>query len=342
MAERTDRREFLNKALLGAVGVGAALGPEENRLLAALEQNPATHQPAAAAKPDVAAGAMPCGKIGKVSLSRLILGGNLIGGYAHSRDLIYVSKLFKAYNTDAKIFETLELAQACGINAIQLDPRDAAPVLKYNQTRSNKIQILMCYNAETDPIKTRDEVKRLVDKGVVMLHVHGGVADQHVMNGRIDVIAKAVEFVKAEGIPAGVSSHSLETPIACEQHKVNADYYLKTFHLDRYWSATPKDTREEWCWYKTPGMDHEKYCDNMFCLDPEKTAAFMQTVSKPWVAFKVMAAGAINPHVAFSHAFRNGADFILAGMFDFQVEGDVRLVTEALAKTQKRSRPWCG
>jgi hypothetical protein len=40
----------------------------------------------------------------------------LIGGWAHSRDLTYVSSLFKAYNTEAKIFETLELAEQCGIN----------------------------------------------------------------------------------------------------------------------------------------------------------------------------------------------------------------------------------
>jgi hypothetical protein len=340
MAERTNRRGFLNKTLLGAVGAGAVLGAEEDRLLAALDQQPATG-PQTPQRPRPAKD-MPRGKIGKVSLSRLILGGNLIGGWAHSRDLIYVSKLFKAYNTEAKIFETIELAQACGINAIQLDPRDASAVLKYNQTRSNKIQILMCYNAVVDPVKTRDEIKRLVDEGVVMLHVHGGVADQLVLNGRIDVIAKAVEMVKAEGIPAGVSGHSLETPMACEKHNVNADYYLKTFHLDRYWSATPQQTREEWCWYKGATTDHDKYNDNMFCLDPEKTAAFMQTVSKPWIAFKVMAAGAIQPHMAFSHAFRNGADFILAGMFDFQVEADARLVTEALPKARARKRPWCG
>ena len=58
----------------------------------------------------------------------------------------------------------------------------------------------------------------------------------------------------------------------------------------------------------------------MWCNNPEETAAFMETVEKPWVAFKVMAAGAIPPRMAFSYAYRHGADFIIAGMFDFQVE----------------------
>ena len=72
---------------------------------------------------------MPRGKIKSVSISRLLIGGNLIGGWAHARDLIYMSKLFKAYNTESKIFETLELCEQCGINTIQVDPRDWEDVL---------------------------------------------------------------------------------------------------------------------------------------------------------------------------------------------------------------------
>ena len=39
----------------------------------------------------------------------------------------------------------------------------------------------------------------------------------------------------------------------------------------------------------------------------------LETVEKPWVAFKVMAAGAIHPRVGFHYAFRGGADFVIAG-----------------------------
>ena len=61
---------------------------------------------------------MPTGKIGGQEFSRLMMGGNLIGGCSHSRDLAYVSTLMRRYNTDAKIRETLELAEAHGITAI--------------------------------------------------------------------------------------------------------------------------------------------------------------------------------------------------------------------------------
>ena len=103
--------------------IGAAHASIEEKTLAAAMQD-GTAQAGQAEKPktDIPPGSLPCGKIGNVSLSRLFIGGNLIGGWAHSRDLMYASKLFTSYNTEAKVFETLELAQACGINTIQLDP----------------------------------------------------------------------------------------------------------------------------------------------------------------------------------------------------------------------------
>ena len=46
------------------------------------------------------------------------MGGNLIAGWAHSRDLPYVSTLMRQYNTPAKIRQTLELGEQNGITAI--------------------------------------------------------------------------------------------------------------------------------------------------------------------------------------------------------------------------------
>ena len=61
----------------------------------------------------------------------------------------------------------------------------------------------------------------------------------------------------------------------------------------------------------------------------------MKTVNKPWIAFKTMAAGAIPPPDAFRYAFLHGADFVLAGMFDFEIAEDVKIATEALAPHQR-------
>ncbi|MBN1395098.1 MAG: hypothetical protein JW959_08750 [Pirellulales bacterium] len=341
MSEKTDRRCFLAKTALGAGGILAAGGSiEEDALLAAIETGAAGNDKP---KTDIPPGALEQGKIRGVSISRLVLGGNLIGGWAHARDLMYVSKLFKSYNTEAKIFETLEISLACGINTIQIAPAAWDPVLKFNRNRSEKIQTIVCAAVSADKNRMEEEIKRLVGQGATLVYLHGGDADKYVRDGGdIELFGWAIDKIKAQGVPAGVGSHSLKIPVACEKNKLDPDFYVKTLHIDRYWSATPEASREEWEWLKREPTDHNRGNDNLWCFDAEETADFMEKVEKPWVAFKVMAAGAIRPNVAFSYAFRKGADFVLAGMFDFQVEQDVKIAARCISKFKERKRPWRG
>ncbi len=332
-----NRRNFLSQGLLGAAAAGAAYSLEEQILLAALQEGKAQSAPQPAGGAE-----LPRGKIGDVQISRLLIGGNLIGGWAHARDLIYVSALFKAYNTEPRVFDTLELAERSGINTIQIDPLCQDVVEKYKRQRGGKIQTMVCVHPDRDFAKMEEHIKRVRDRGADLLYTHGEGSDRQVMAGRVDVLAKALELIRAQGVPAGIGSHSLETPIACEKEKLNPDYYVKTFHLDRYWSATPPEHREEWCWYKGHSLDHNKYHDNIFCLDAEKTAAFFEAVQRPWVAFKVLAAGAIHPQIGLSSAYRHGADFAILGMFDFQIAQDVAIAIDCLRKHANRKRPWYG
>lgn len=332
MACSHARRQFLAGMLSGAAAAG--LGREEQILASALKAG-------VKAKKLNEPGSLPTGKIGNLQISRLIMGGNLIGGWAHARDLIYVSRLFKAYNTEKKVFETLALAEEHGINTIQLDPRCLEVALKYRKECKGSIQLMFCVNLTHDSKKNRDQIKMLVDAGAVVLYTHGGITDRLVMDGKLDLIAEALEMIRREGLPAGIGSHALTVPKVCLQKGIVPDFFMKTFHSDRYWSATPPEYREEFCWQKGMSSDHNRYHDNIWCLNPEETAEFMRSVDKPWFAFKVMAAGALHPRIAFPYAYRNGADFIVAGMFDFQVAEDVKIAREALRRLDRRERPWC-
>ena len=54
---------------------------------------------------------------------------------------------------------------------------------------------------------------------------------------------------------------------------------------------------------------------------------------------------ALQPRAAFPYAFNSGADFILVGMFDWQVADDAKLarrvIQVAAGPNTKRTRPWC-
>jgi len=315
MSKQLDRREFLKRSLAGSAAGALALSFEEKALLAQAGKQPVV-------APAAPAGDMPMGRIGKLNVTRLIVGGNLTSGFAHSRDLIYVSGLLMQYFTDEKVFETWELCEQCGINTaiLRLDDHVIGLITKYWNERGGKLQWIA--QVQITP-ETLDEIKKAVDHGAGAVYIHGGVCDRFIDEKRIDLLAKAVRLAKDLRVPAGIAGHKVEVPIACEQAGVDPDFYMKTLHHRNYWSANRQP-------------EH----DNIWCLEPEKAIEFMRGVKKPWIAYKVMAAGAIHPQEGFQYAFENGADFICAGMFDFQVREDAIIARNVLAATTTRQRPW--
>jgi hypothetical protein len=319
--ENVNRRDFLNRSLAagaGAAALGAAGAPGADDT----------------SSPDDSA--MPYGKIGDVKISRLLLGGNLIGGYMHSRDLKYVNRLFRAYATEEKILETLKIAEAHGINTVF--ETGANLVARYNREYNGNMQIIPHIQVDLNQSDQAlaDHIKQQVDTGAVALYVWGVSGDKMVKLNAVDRLAKAVEMAKKHDLPVGVGSHSLLVPKACEEHGVPCDFYVKTLHQDDYPSATPKDLQKEFMWMG----GGEGWYDNMWCINPEETVEFMQTVTKPWLAFKVLAAGAYYPRQGFAYAFSSGADFIAVGMFDFQIKENAELVPRLVRREQDRPRPW--
>lgn len=330
-AENLSRRSFLLTGTQAAVGAAAAASLNGVSPVMAEGKAPAPAIPATLAE-------MPCGMIGKVKISRLLLGGNLIGGWMHARDLHYVRTLFRAYVTEQKILETFAIAEQYGINTVF--ETGAEYVNKYN--RENRRHLQFIPHIEVKPEQTdaelRDHIQELVGTGAVALYIWGVSADKLVEAGNWAKLAKAVELAKASGLPVGVGGHSLQVPMICEKEKIPCDFYVKTLHNDNYPTATPKELRKEFMWQH---RDDKIFYDNMWCINPEETIAFMKTVTKPFLAYKVLAAGAFLPREGFTFAFKNGADFIAVGMFDFQVKEDAEMVCKVLRQTKQRERPWC-
>lgn len=279
-------------------------------------------------------GTLPTGMLGNMETSKLILGGNLLSGYVHSRDLIYVSSLVLNYHQKDRIFRTLMLAEQSGVNTLLSNPVVMPLMKEYWNEGYGKIQFItdcagLDYSDYENGVKAMDFqeymdlVKRAIDDGASSCYIQGETADFYIENNQPEKLVKVMDMIRSNGLSVGIGAHKIETIKKCVELGLEHDFWMKTLHTHDYWSAK-----------------HPTWHDNMYCFDPQETINFMETLEKPWVAFKTLAAGSIKPEDAFPYAMKNGADFLCVGMYDFQIIDDVNLALGALDHAKDRRRPW--
>ena len=279
-------------------------------------------------------GTVPWGEINGHKFSRVILGGNLLCGNAHSRDLIYVDDLVKAYHTKDRIFSTLLLAEKCGINTVLTSPVLCTMIDEYWKRNIGKIQFISdCFGldyTQKPPVlipfdKYLDKVRRAIDYGATACYIQGETADRFIQDKKLDLLVKTIDLIRQNKVLVGIGAHHIETVTACVDAGLAPDFWMKTLHHLKYWSA------------KNP-----EWHDNIFCPQPEETIAYMQKLHQPWIGFKVLAAGAITPEEGFRYALENGADFLCVGMYDFQMVNNVNSALTLLHSDLPRQRAWHG
>ena len=331
-----DRRKALKTILTGgaALATGGAFVSHERNILAAQLTEEAKTPDVKDVEVDALSGAsrthtnwakfadlkkpMEKATIKGLDFSKIIMGGNLIGGWAHARDLIYVDELVKAYHTRDKIFATFKMGEACGINAYLGHSSHIGFMKDYWDNTDGEMR----YIADCSSL---DGALHCLDEGASAAYIQGGTNDHLVQEGKFDEIGAFVERLRKEKAIVGLGAHRLETVKACVEKGFEPDFWMKTIHHGRYWSR----------------MADKPERDNVYCWEPEAVKEYMNSLKQPWIGFKILAAGALHPRDGFRYALESGADFLCVGMYDFQIVDDVNIYMDIMEAGINRQRPWC-
>jgi hypothetical protein len=251
--------------------------------------------------------------IGDLRLSRLLLASTPFSGFSH-QGVDRGGHVVHHY-TAARIKETLFEAERVGITGLiaRTDFHVMRTLLEYRD-EGGKLNWL----AQTCPEVGDSEacVRRAARGGAVACHIHGGVMDHLVAQGRAGEVAGAVALIRSMGMKAGIAGHLPAVFEWAEKH-LDVDYYMCC-----YYNPTPR----------TDDPEHvhgavEEYREE----DRRAMTDLIQTLSRPVIHYKILAAGRNDPDEAFATcaARMRPQDLACIGIFggddSKMLEKDVRL-----------------
>ena len=298
--DRVNRRTFLEGTLAVSAGLGAVNAG----------QSAIGSELIAKAVAD-----FPKRKLGKYDISRLIIGANQFTGYPHAEPLKYAKELFAAYFTEAKIVETLAIGYTHGINThITLTDETCVKYLnRFEKETGKRLQwIAQSHWFSPKPEGRKNAlnyIKLAADNGAIACFLHGASCDGLVREKNLAEMEYYFDAIRKQGMLAGMAGHLNETVDVPIKAGVTPDFIMKTLNT----------------------LDYA-------CSEPEKTKTMMAGIDLPWIAYKVLAAGRVEPEAGFRYAIEAGADFLNVGMFDFQVAENAELVRKLTALPSASAR----
>jgi hypothetical protein len=260
---------------------------------------------------------LPTVAIGPLQVSRLIVGGNPFSGISHQtpeRD-----RAMADHYTAERIKQTLRDCEAQGINTAVL--RADAHIwwlLREYWAEGGRIQWIAQTAPEYhDPERNIDQA---LAHGAAAVYLHGGEVDGLVTSGQTDRVFALVEYIRARGVPAGVAGHSPEVHLELHRQGLPVDFHMV-------------------CWYNC-GSVHGGQGDVFDPTDPPRAAAAIHVISKPCLAYKVLAAGRRTPAQAFPEVFvaLKPTDAAVVGLFTADSPSMVAENVELVARLLQTGR----
>ncbi|MDO8587333.1 MAG: hypothetical protein Q7T82_09860 [Armatimonadota bacterium] len=219
-----------------------------------------------------------------IEISRFIVGSNPFSGFSHQ--LPETDLAMKRYFTTDRIKETLREAESLGVNTLiaRMDYHIMRLLLEY-WDEGGKLQ----WFAQTCPEVGSHEacVARATSGGAKACHIHGGVMDHLLAQGRTSEIPPVVDMIRQNGMLAGIAGHNPKVFEWAEEN-LDVDYYMCS-----YYNSAHRD--EE--------AGHVSGMTEWFLEDDRRImTGLIRTLSRPVIHYKILAAGRNDPKEAFEYA----------------------------------------
>jgi hypothetical protein len=220
---------------------------------------------------DTGPGRLPKITLGKLEVSRLILGSNPFFGFHHGNPHATAQQM-RDYYTDQRIMQVLDEAAQQGITAVWSPPYDNwIRLWKDYQQRGGKLKIWIGQPDDFEHMK--EHITRCAENGSKAVAIQGESADRAIRGGNHELVREWLRHIKSFGLPAGMASHHPESLWKAEEHRLPAEWYHLTIGV--------------------PDTFHQS--------DREKALETIAKLDKPVVAFKVLGAGRFMPNDAFPY-----------------------------------------
>lgn len=253
------RREFLKQACAGALAAGLPLAAEKA----------SADEPAAAAP-------LPHIVIGGVTIPRMVVGCNPIGGWSHQTHNMTLA-MTDYFNLDTTI-RFLQRCEQQGLTA-WISYWDDKPLkaLKTLYAQDSKLRPYFMGSLESNGSLNRDVMEY---KPLFYTH-HGNVTDSLFRAGKQEQVHDFVKKVHDTlGIPAGISAHNPD----CIKYAADKGWEADYFQCCLYYLTRPKEEIRA----KLGGAPlGEPFLDT----DRDAMLNVIRQVNKPCLAFKILGAG---------------------------------------------------
>jgi hypothetical protein len=244
--------------------------------------------------------ALPTVSIGKLSVSKVLIGGNPFSGFSHQsrqRDAE-----MRRYYTVSQIKETLRMAEDHGVNTIVARADNfVIRVLNEYWNEGGAIQWFAQTCSEMTSIAT--SVTAALEGGAHGIYVHGGKMDWMMAAGDMSEGVAAVEMIRAAGVAVGVAAHRVPVLQWAEQAGLDVDFYMCS-----YYDPTPRDADP---------VHNPDAAESWLPSDRDAMAAQIATLGKPALHYKIFAGGNgdIQESLAFAAGTLRPQDAAVIGIF---------------------------